>query len=344
MELYLTPVDVANVLGITVQGLHKLCKDNGIETQQKGQRQHRIYPATLDRIISLRGSLKKKKRAFCHHNVKGGVGKTLLAHGLSTRASTYAHRTLVIDLDKQANATNSLGINDDHKDVVTMKDLFDKRIAGETYDWHDALFEVTPYLHVLPSNLGLAELDLALVNSGADVGKIFSRLLIGAKDEYDAIFVDLAGEFNRVSFAAHAFTGCALIPVNTEGFSVKGLKLMKKHIDFVKQEYESEGDYKVVINKFDQRTNLSFEMLSDLNMVFSKEHLCKEVIPNSNALVKALTSGDSIWSVPRTKAPALDSIDKLLVELFEIDSWKTQLGSKAKKGAATVAEAVTHGY
>ncbi|RYE58786.1 MAG: ParA family protein [Sphingobacteriales bacterium] len=340
MDLYLTPVDVANVVGMTVQGLHKFCKDNGIETQIKGQRQHKIYPEIFDKILKLKGGVIKKKCFFTHHNIKGGIGKTFLAHALSTRASCYALKTLVIDLDKQANSTNSLGIYDEDN-LETMYDLFLKRQALEKFDWRDSLLEVNPYLHVLPANIGISEFDLSLTNSGADIGKLFSRLLPGAKDEYDAIFIDLPGDFNRVTFAAHAFTGCALVPVNMEGFSVKGLKLVKKHIDFVKAEFEAKGDFKVVINKFDQRSKLSFELLPDLHTVFGKQHLCREVIPKSDGVVKALTSGGSIWGLPRSKTPALDGVEKLLFELFDIDTWKDQLNKRGKKKAL---EEVAHGY
>ena len=122
MDLYLTPVDVAHVIGMTVQGLHKFCKDNGIETQLKGQRQHKIYAENFDKILSLKGGVVKAKRFFTNHNIKGGIGKTFLAHALSTRASSYAIKTLLIDLDKQANSTNSLGIYDEDS-LETMYDL-----------------------------------------------------------------------------------------------------------------------------------------------------------------------------------------------------------------------------
>jgi chromosome partitioning protein len=332
MDLYLTPAEVAELLGISVQAVHKICKENGIETQAKGERNHKVYPTALEQLLRLRGITKKTKKVFTIHTLKGGVGKSTLCHALGTRASAYGFKTLCIDLDKQANLTNSFGISDDDE-MFTMLELYEKYYADKkSYNYKEALFEITPYLHLIPARLELANLDLAVQMKAHNPSKLFANLLDAARDDYDLIIFDLPADFNRITMSAHVFSDLALIPINMDTFSIKGLKLTQTHIDYVKREYGGKGEFKVIINKFDARNTLSFELMADLKMLYKdSESLCSKVIPVSKPIETALANGESIWNLSRSKVQALEGFEGVLFDLLEMNSWKAAQGKSATR-------------
>lgn len=340
MDLFLTPADVADLLGVTVQAVHKMLKEHGIATQPKGQRTHKIYPDMLNKLLEARGGVNRMRKAFAIHTLKGGVGKSTLCHALGSRASAYGFKTLLIDLDKQANLTNSFGI-DDNDEMTTMLELYERHRRGDgAYDFHDALYEITPYLHIIPARLELANLDLAIQIKGTNLAKLFPTLLKGAREKYDLILFDLPADFNRVTMATHSYTDCALIPINMDAFSIKGLKLTQTHVDYVKREYDGAGDFRVIINKFDARNSLSFELMADLKSLYKdSSFLCPKVIPVSKPIETAFANGENLWSLARSKVPALEGFEGVLFELLQMEAWKnTQARRSAKRAAEGVAE------
>ena len=86
VDLFLTPKELADLLGVTVQGVHKFLKEQGVESTMPTPRQRRIYPASMRQIAQMKG-LKVPTGVVAVHLVKGGVGKTTLAHALSARCS-----------------------------------------------------------------------------------------------------------------------------------------------------------------------------------------------------------------------------------------------------------------
>ncbi len=314
LDIYLTPAEVSEILGITVQGLHKFLKENEIETQVKGERKHRIRPEQLNQILKLKNiELYPGHRAFAVHTLKGGVGKSTITHALGARASAYGKKVLLVDLDKQANLTNSFGVSDD-EDLITLFELYESYSKNEIgYSFKDAVFELTEFLHLIPARLELANLDLAVQLKQANIDKLFDKLLDGAKEAYDLILFDLPADFNRVTIATHSYVDTALIPINMDAFSLKGLKLTQQHIDYVQKEYSGTGDYRVIINKFDARNTMSFEIMADLNVAYKgTPYLCSKVIPVSKPVENAFAEGESIWSLSKSKVPALEGFDSVL--------------------------------
>jgi len=344
VELFLTPADVAELFGITVQAVHKMLKEHGIATQLKGQRTHKIYPDMLNKLLEIRGGVSRVRKSFAIHTLKGGVGKSTLCHALGSRASCYGFKTLMIDLDKQANLTNSFGISDDDE-MTTMLELYEKHRTGEKgYDFRDALYEISPYLHIIPARLELANLDLSIQLNSTNISKLFPGMLKGAKEEYDLILFDLPADFNRVTMATHAFADCALIPINMDAFSIKGLKLTQAHVDYVRREFDGSGDFRVIINKFDARNTLSFELMADLKILYKDTpFLCSKVIPVSKPIETAFASGENLWSLARTKVPALEGFESVLFEMMQMDAWKNTPPRRSSKRAASEG-GVEHGH
>ena len=95
----------------------------------------------------------KKIFAFC--NQKGGVGKTTSVVNIAAYTASLGYKTLVLDLDAQANATSGLGIGKPEIEFTTYQLLVDNsdpmKLVGRT------AFE---NLYIIPSNAHLAAVEI----------------------------------------------------------------------------------------------------------------------------------------------------------------------------------------
>ena len=172
VDLFLQPKDLADALGITVQGVHKLLKEHHIESKMVNPRQRRIYPASVRQVAQLKG-LPIPSGVVVVHLVKGGVGKTTLIHGLAARASAYGCRTLMIDLDQQANLSTSFGVYSRPKKDPSLLDVYVGHMNGKKVRIQDTVVKVTDFLHIIPANLTLANLDVSIVQGTENIGNLF---------------------------------------------------------------------------------------------------------------------------------------------------------------------------
>ena len=91
-----------------------------------------------------------KPRVLVMANQKGGVGKTTTAINLGTALAATGHRTLIIDLDPQGNASTGLGIERRNRDMSTFHVLI-----GQS-QLQDVIIPTSiPNLNIAPSTLDL---------------------------------------------------------------------------------------------------------------------------------------------------------------------------------------------
>jgi chromosome partitioning protein len=93
-------------------------------------------------------------------NQKGGVGKTTSVINLGAFLADSGRRTLIVDIDPQANATSGLGINKNELPHSVYDLLLEEAPFAEVVYDHDL-----PNLHMLPSNPSLSGAEVELVNA-----------------------------------------------------------------------------------------------------------------------------------------------------------------------------------
>ncbi|RYZ89623.1 MAG: hypothetical protein EOP04_06315 [Proteobacteria bacterium] len=335
VDLYLTAKEVADLFGMTVQAVHNLIKESGVKVSFKGKDTVIIYPKALNEMISFRKwKIKRKKGRRATHSVKGGVGKTSVVRALADKLSAYGFKTLLIDLDKQANATNSYGIDDEDSRILTMKDLFEAyQISPKKYDPRVAILELTDYLHLIPADVGLGNLDLSVTQSKANVGLLFKKLLSSIEDEYDWILFDMPCDFNSVTMAVHCYIDQCIIPVNIHKFSFKGVKLTMAHIEFVREQYGVTTSALLVANKVDGRSTDSYARIMKLKDQYATD-VSDVVIPSCKPFEKAFDSDGNLWKSAKTR-PVCGSIEDLVWDMAELGNWSQQIKtSKTTKKVA----------
>ncbi len=330
-DYFLTAQELGEVLGVTAQAVHKFCRENGIE--KKGtNKSDRIYPAQVREITDMR-QIPRVKKKVAIHTVKGGAGKTTIAHGVGTRASSYGFKTLLIDLDKQANLTMSLALHPKKDDFCNFMDLYTAERDGEDIDYSDYIVELTPFLHLLPANLKLANLDLLLQLNSSNIGNIIPTLLGDLEDEYDLILFDLSCDFNRVTMAVHSYVDTCIIPTDPDTFGLFGVELTYDHVSQVEKEWKNSPQKLVILNKFNASHTSAYELIADLKSKYNDD-VFESIISTSKPMADAIKKNKSIWAMSRKKLTALEGLDSITKKILVIDQWAS--AKKRTKSSSVV--------
>src|SRR5438105_9964481 len=103
-----------------------------------------------------------KKIAIAIH--KGGVGKTTTAKNIAAALALRGKRTLLVDLDEQANATKGLGI-----DPLTLPGTLNDLFADPNRDPGSVLVAtMVEGLHLMPAHPDLAKTETGMALQRAD--------------------------------------------------------------------------------------------------------------------------------------------------------------------------------
>lgn len=319
VDLFMTPSELASLLNLSVQGLYKQLKESQIDTKKANGR-HKIYPYEMRKFIEYK-RLFVPNSVIALHIVKGGVGKTTIAHGLASRASAYGFKTLMVDLDQQANLSSTFGIYTEPKKDPTLLDVIMGHINGRRITVREAVVPITDFLHIVPSNLTIANLDLQLIQGTENITNFFEELFEPIREDYDLIFIDCPPALSRVTAAAHCFADRILMPVNTDRFSIDGLELTLDHLSIIQKKFDADPDLCIVINKFDARQKILGNAVIDALTSKYREFLMETYISVSKQIDNNIAAHKSIWASKSSKNPALEDLDNLLIELFQLDAW-----------------------
>jgi chromosome partitioning protein len=252
-------------------------------------------------------------RIYTLVNQKGGVGKTTSAINLGAYLGYYGQRVLLVDLDPQANATSSLGV-----DKRTVKTSSYEVLIGAAPVAPQVLHNPRFKLSLLPSAPSLSGAEVELIDMKNREFRL-KEALASVNDRYDYILIDCPPSLSLLTInGLVAAKDGVLIPVQCEYLALEGLGQLTQTISRVRTSLFPELQVRgVILTMYDGRTRLALDVVSEVRKYFP-DQVFQSIIPRSIRLAEAPSYGFPI-SIYAPDSNAAKTYSNLAREILEQD-------------------------
>jgi chromosome partitioning protein len=252
-------------------------------------------------------------RIYTLVNQKGGVGKTTTAINLGAYLGQMGQKVLLVDLDPQANATSSLGIN-----KYNVKSGIYELLISENAATPNILHNPKLHLSLLPSSPSLAGAEVELIDTPRREFRL-RELLNRFVSRYDYVLIDCPPSLSLLTVNGMlAARDGVLIPVQCEYLALEGIGQLTQTLNRIRASLFPELKIRgVVLTMFDGRTNLSTDVVNEVRKFFPNQ-VMHAIIPRSIRLAEAPSYGLPIANYA-PDSTAAKSYAALAVEIMTQD-------------------------
>ncbi|OFX12926.1 MAG: hypothetical protein A2V59_02300 [Armatimonadetes bacterium RBG_19FT_COMBO_69_19] len=203
-------------------------------------------------------------------NQKGGCAKTTTAVNLAACLASSGRRTLVIDMDPQANATVSLGVDPAGLHRTVYHVLVDgDRDDGDGTGLLDVIVPTTvPNLVVAPASIDLAAAELELApRLGRE--RALRKRMGPVLDQYAYIIIDTPPSLGLLTLNSLVAAEGIIIPIQTHYYALLGMRQLLRTLKMVREEVGHTVEILGVLpTMYDSRTNISKEIVQGIKDFF----------------------------------------------------------------------------
>jgi chromosome partitioning protein len=245
-------------------------------------------------------------RIYAFANQKGGVGKTTTTVNLAACLAEAGERSLVVDLDPQANATSGVGMR---ANGTSSYDLLDGAPVAEL-----AKPTAFPNLFLVPSKPELAGAAVELAGREGGDGYLASSL--AGAEGFDFVLLDCPPSLGPLTVNALAAADRVIVPVQAEYYALEGLAQLMQSINLVRSRLNPRLSVAgVLITMSDGRTRLAADVEQEVRRHFG-ELVFRTVVPRSVRIAEAPSHGVPITHYDR-RSPGAEAYWKVAMELVE---------------------------
>ena len=240
--------------------------------------------------------MKDKPTVIAVVNQKGGTAKTTTVENLGIGLAREGKKVLLVDTDPQGSLTISLGYPRPDELEITLFDLLNTTINEDSVSAGEGILHQTEGIDLIPANISLAGLEVALVNT-MNRERILKQFLEPVKGNYDYVLLDCMPSLGMLTVNALAAADAALVPVQANYLSAKGLEQLLQTINKVKRQINPklriEG---ILLTMVDGRTNYGREISSLIRDTYGGHiKIFNSEIPRSVRAAEISAEGKSIF-------------------------------------------------
>lgn len=199
-------------------------------------------------------------------NQKGGVGKTTTAINLAAALSQKGHRTLLVDLDPQANATIS------YLDLAAVEKSMYDVFVDQAVDIRDVVRHTKmPTLDVAPGRLSLAKVEPSLAGT-LDAHFRLKDKIAAVRDDYGFIVIDTPPTLGMLTVNAMVASTHLLVPIQSSYYALEGTDDLLETYERIRARANPELVFLgVVVTIHDRRTILARDIEGQISQVFGEK-------------------------------------------------------------------------